>query len=285
VPRIRTIKPEFWTSLTVASLPLPVRLTFIGLWNFSDDEGRSVFEPRLLKAAVWPLDDEITAADVGSHLAALARVGLVSMYEVEGRQYVQVSSWTEHQKVEKKRTSALPPPPRGLPDGSPPPPRGLPDGSPPPPRLLPDSSPREGKGKEGKGEERNGGGGEGAPTPRRATDSEVYREVRSSLPPEYHDTLDGHLRASQNPPALLAELKAIASGMHPPAYDWPVIGRALSDLAVAGGRVTPKALRAFCRGIVEERSPGPRGDDDGLSEYQRAALKLQAEADRASKPA
>jgi hypothetical protein len=36
---------------------------------------------------------------------------------------------------------------------------------------------------------------------------------------------------------------------------------------------------------VEERSPGPRGDDDGLSEYQRAALKLQAEADRATKPA
>jgi hypothetical protein len=274
VPRIRTIKPEFWTSLTVASLPLPVRLTFIGLWNFSDDEGRSVFEPRLLKAAVWPLDDEITAADVGSHLAALARVGLVSMYEVEGRQYVQVSSWSEHQKVEKKRTSALPPPPLGFPDGSPT-----------PPRLLPDSYPLEGKGKEGIGKERNGGGGDGAPTPRRATDSEVYREVRASLPVEYHDTLDGHLRASQNPPALLAELKAIASGMHPPAYDWPVIGRALSDLAVAGGRVTPKALRAFCRGIVDENRPGPARVEDGLSEYQRAALKLQAEADRAAKPA
>jgi hypothetical protein len=267
--RIRTIKPEFWTSLTVTSLPLPVRLTFIGLWNFSDDVGRSVLEPRLIKAAIWPLDDEITAADIGGHLAALARVGLVQLYQVEDRQYIQVSSWTEHQRVEKPRPSQLPPPPDSIPDAS-----GI------PPRLLPEASPLEGKGKEGIGKERNGG-----EVPRRATDSDLYRKVRGSLNPEYHDTLDGHLRASQNPPALLAELQAIASGMHPPAYDWPIIGRALHELAAAGGRVTPKGIRAFCRGIVEERPSRPRGESDGMSEYARAALKLQQEADRASKPA
>lgn len=273
MPRIRTIKPEFWTSLTVTSLPLPVRLTFIGLWNFSDDAGRSVLEPRLLKAAIWPLDDEVTAADVGSHLAALANVGLVQLYDVEGRKYIQVSTWTEHQRVEKPRLSQLPPPPDG---GG--------EASPTFPRLDGEAYPLEGKGKEGNGKEGKGRGGEDAPTPRRVTDSDLYRKVRASLGPEYHDTLDGHLRASQNPPALLAELQAIASGMHPPAYDWPVIGRALHELAAAGGRVTPKAIRAFCRGVVEER-PARSAAAGDENEYVRAGRKLQAEIDRANKSA
>lgn len=272
MPRIRTIKPEFWTSLTVTSLPLPCRLTFIGLWNFSDDAGRSVLEPRLLKAAIWPLDDEVTAADVGGHLAALANVGLISLYEVAGRKYIQISSWTEHQKVEKPRNSQLPPPPDG---GG--------EVSPTFPRLEGEAYPLEGKGKEGIGEERKGRGGE-EPPPRRVTDSELYRKVRGALPVEYHDTLDAHLRASQNPPALLAELQAIASGMHPPAYDWPVIGRALHELAAAGGRVTPKGIRAFCRGVVDERAPRPSGAETE-NEYVRAGRKLQEELDRANKSA
>lgn len=37
MPRIRTIKPEYWTSEQVLDLSIPARLAFIGLWNFCDD--------------------------------------------------------------------------------------------------------------------------------------------------------------------------------------------------------------------------------------------------------
>jgi hypothetical protein len=265
MPRIRTIKPEFWTSLTVTSVPVAVRLTFIGLWNHCDDEGRALLEPRLLKAAIWPLDDEVTAGDVEGHVQALASAGLVNLYEVEGRQYLLISGWEEHQKVEKRRTSRLPAPPQPVNEESPSS-RG----------SVGEPSPLEGKGKERRGKDQGKGEeAEGSPPPRRVTDSDLYRSVRGSLPEPYHAVLEAHLRASTNPPALLAELKAIATGMHPPAYDWPVIGRALHELAAAGGRLTPNALRGFCRKIAIA-GPDPTGEPE--SDFARAAREVEAEA-------
>jgi hypothetical protein len=40
--RIRTIKPSFWKSLSIASLPMEVRFFFVGLWNYADDAGRGI---------------------------------------------------------------------------------------------------------------------------------------------------------------------------------------------------------------------------------------------------
>ena len=38
--RIRSIKPEFWTSEDVTDLTYFERLLFIGLWSYADDHGR-----------------------------------------------------------------------------------------------------------------------------------------------------------------------------------------------------------------------------------------------------
>ena len=40
MPRIRTIKPEFWDSPGTASASLRIRLLFIAMWNWADDHGR-----------------------------------------------------------------------------------------------------------------------------------------------------------------------------------------------------------------------------------------------------
>lgn len=37
--RIRNIKPEFWRSQDITALDKSARLTFIGLWNYVDDNG------------------------------------------------------------------------------------------------------------------------------------------------------------------------------------------------------------------------------------------------------
>ena len=108
--RIRTIKPEFFTSLAVASLELPARLTFIGLWTHCDDLGRCVDEARLIKAALWPLDDR-TAADVERDLCALGKVSLIVRYEVGGRRYLAVCGWSEHQRINRPTPSKIPAPP------------------------------------------------------------------------------------------------------------------------------------------------------------------------------
>jgi hypothetical protein len=113
VARIRTIKPEFFTSLTIADLPnLEARLTFVGLWTHVDDDGRCVDEPRLVRAAIWPLDDRL-AADVDADLRALHEASLIRRYEVAGRRYLAVTNWKEHQRIDKPKPSKLPAPEEG----------------------------------------------------------------------------------------------------------------------------------------------------------------------------
>lgn len=113
--RIRTIKPEFFTSLTIADLSLEARLTFAGLWTHADDEGRCVADARLIKAAIWPLDDR-TSADVERDLKELTESSLITHYVVNGRSYFAVTNWREHQRINRPTASKFPTPPpdRGM---------------------------------------------------------------------------------------------------------------------------------------------------------------------------
>ena len=58
--RMRMAKPDMRKSLTVSSWPVVVRWTFVGLLGYVDDYGRGVDELRLLKAELYPLDDDVT---------------------------------------------------------------------------------------------------------------------------------------------------------------------------------------------------------------------------------
>ncbi|WP_326698016.1 hypothetical protein OG909_12100 [Streptomyces sp. NBC_01754] len=110
--RIRTIKPTFFTSLTIADLSCEQRLTFIGLWTHVDDEGRCIDDARLIKAAVWPLDDR-TAADVEDDLRALTEHSLITRYTLTHRSYIAVTGWAEHQRINRATPSKYPAPDQG----------------------------------------------------------------------------------------------------------------------------------------------------------------------------
>lgn len=151
MPRIRTIKPEFFTSLTVADLPVEARLTFIGLWTHADDAGRCVDDPRLIKAALWPLDPR-TPEDIERDLGVLRECSLIVRYQFQNRRYLAVRNWREHQSISKPSASKLPSPDEGLPV----PPDGFlnsknssdEEHSRNTPGVLPEDSSRERKGKE-----------------------------------------------------------------------------------------------------------------------------------------
>lgn len=111
--RIRSIKPEFFTSLAIADQTPERRLTFIGLWTHVDDEGRCVDDARLIKAAVWPLDDR-TAADIEADLQALTEASLITRYTLNQRRYLAVTNWQEHQRINRPTPSKLPSPETGV---------------------------------------------------------------------------------------------------------------------------------------------------------------------------
>lgn len=105
--RIRTVKPDFWTDEKIVELSAFARLLFIGLWNFADDDGRMVYSPKRIKMQIFPAD----TLDISELFGELRRESLIAIYTVDNVEYLQVTNFTEHQKIDKRTASRLPPPP------------------------------------------------------------------------------------------------------------------------------------------------------------------------------
>src|SRR4051812_27790274 len=106
--RIRSIKPEFWTSAQVMECSPMARLLFIGMWNFADDAGRMTYSPKTSKAQIYPGDD-ISASDVTDLIDELSSNGLIDIYVHDNKRLISISGW-HHQKIDKPRPSKLPGP-------------------------------------------------------------------------------------------------------------------------------------------------------------------------------
>lgn len=109
--RIRTLKPEFFRSKSVARLSFGARLTFQGMWCEADDYGRGPCDPRVLKGALWPLDDDVTWQTVDEHLEELERVGCIRRYPGGEDEFYEIPSWEEHQAAAYRRGKAVYPEP------------------------------------------------------------------------------------------------------------------------------------------------------------------------------
>jgi hypothetical protein len=112
--RIRSIKPEFWSSPDIAALSDSDRLLFIGLWSYVDDRGRGRDDVALIVAALYPHDmvanPRDTVAKVRDGLARLSEANLILRYTVASRTYFLVTGWGKHQRVDKPKASRIPEP-------------------------------------------------------------------------------------------------------------------------------------------------------------------------------
>jgi len=108
--RIRSIRPEFWTSEDIKALAWDSRLIFIGLWSYVDDNGVGRDVEKLITGALFPLEDDPrdTLAKVSRALATLSERGMVSRYTVEDKPYLHITSWATHQRIDKAAKSRYP---------------------------------------------------------------------------------------------------------------------------------------------------------------------------------
>lgn len=104
--RIRTLKPEFFTSRSLSKVSRDARLTFAGLWTQADDHGRGVADTRIIKGAIWPLDDDVDAAVIADHLDELSVTGHVVLYRIDGDAFFEVRGWAKHQAAAYRRGEA-----------------------------------------------------------------------------------------------------------------------------------------------------------------------------------
>lgn len=109
--RIRSLKPGFFKSRSLARLtPREIRWTYAGMWCEADDHGRGIADARLLKSAIWPLDDDITFLHVSSWVDVLAASGHIELYEVDGEAYFQIIKFEDHQAAAYRRGEPKYPP-------------------------------------------------------------------------------------------------------------------------------------------------------------------------------
>jgi len=102
--RIRTIKPEFWTSESVVECSPTARLLLIGMLNFADDYGNLVNSPKRLKMQIFPAD----IIDTTTLLEELIKHGLVIPYSVDGEKYLNIKGFRKHQVINKPSKSKIP---------------------------------------------------------------------------------------------------------------------------------------------------------------------------------
>ena len=116
--RIRQIKPEFWSSPSTASASAVARLLYIAMWNWADDSGHGTANLKELEGFAFPHDDvaELSGGKCRSFRTCVAEVigsfGVV-FYEVGGRPYFEIPTWTHHQRNERLANGKYPLPGQG----------------------------------------------------------------------------------------------------------------------------------------------------------------------------
>src|ERR1700722_13703268 len=91
------------------SCSIPARLLFIGLWNWCDDCGHHPLAPKQIKALIFPCDSLITSEVVQEMIDELSATGLVTVYVVDDRKYLEITGW-RHQKIDKPQKPRFPQP-------------------------------------------------------------------------------------------------------------------------------------------------------------------------------
>jgi hypothetical protein len=99
--RNRMIKPEFWSSVTLAKVSRDSRLLFIGLWTFADDYGFGHANTRALLGFIYPIDMSVTDDNIKTWIKELEGVNLITIKSVDDKETYYINSWSEHQKVDR----------------------------------------------------------------------------------------------------------------------------------------------------------------------------------------
>jgi hypothetical protein len=102
--RIRSIKPDFYTSEDIVSLSPLARLLYIATWCEADRDGRLAWKPRTLKMRYLPAD----ACDIDALCTELTDAGLVILY---GDGLAYIPSFTKHQHINPRETASQLPDP------------------------------------------------------------------------------------------------------------------------------------------------------------------------------
>lgn len=103
MPRIRTIKPEFFQDEKLAPMSVIDRFVFMGLISMADDAGRLLDNVKIIDAFIFP-DTDDSARESLMRLSRIARIRRGTT--ASGQKVIQIANWTTHQKVQHPQMKA-----------------------------------------------------------------------------------------------------------------------------------------------------------------------------------
>lgn len=99
----RIIREAILSSESVASLGWPEEVFYRRLMSIVDDYGRHEANPQLLRARCYPLQtDNVRVADISRWMAACQKSGLILVYAVDGKQYLEIVRFQQQQRSPSK---------------------------------------------------------------------------------------------------------------------------------------------------------------------------------------
>lgn len=104
--RIRTIKPEFFTSEDIVSMTPLARIFYVALWCESDRDGRLEWKPKTFKMRYMPGDN----CEVVELAQELIDRGLIVLYAADGKQYAEIPTFAKHQVINNRESESVLPP-------------------------------------------------------------------------------------------------------------------------------------------------------------------------------
>ena len=99
----RILKETICTSENIDKLSAFHETVFYRIIVNCDDFGRLDARPKILASRLFPLKD-IRAAQIENALRALASAELVILYEVDGKPFLQMTTWDRHQTIRAKKS-------------------------------------------------------------------------------------------------------------------------------------------------------------------------------------
>ena len=109
--RRRVVKPEFWTDEVTGNLEDGFQALFIGMWNFSDDEGLIQANPIYLQATIFPYKkDQWPPERIQKSLAEFTDKKLIHLYTRNIQNYAWVIKFRKHQRIDRPQLPQNPPP-------------------------------------------------------------------------------------------------------------------------------------------------------------------------------
>lgn len=95
----RIIRESICTSDTLDNLSWFEEVFWHRLTVNCDDFGRLDARTVVLKSRLFPLKDSLALSDVSRALDRLSAVGLVDLYDYDGRPYLQLRTWEKYQRT------------------------------------------------------------------------------------------------------------------------------------------------------------------------------------------